>query len=250
MYGAASGTQCLCLACLVTQRRRGGSSTMGDQGLRAEYRSKDLRSVMSRRSSGICATYLSRWYPCLQSLTLAKAITVMIRDASSLEDLEDVISDWGSSFDHINVSAAFSKAAKLAGSRPASAQVLVLGLTRLWAAVQSNAGTWELANVLWASSKLRCRDKQLWGTTLEAFLQQRKTATCQELSNVAYALAVMANSNRGSVPGLTSTDVSEAITLMAEQVYLKATHPLLEGARSQELRNFLWACVKLRINPG
>lgn len=179
-----------------------------------------------------------------------RLITNIIKGSRSLPELEDVVIEWGSSFDHIHVSAAFVKAAKLAKSKSAAAYSVVGRLTVLWNTVQSDAQAWGLANVLWASSKLRLNSAELWSSTLAAFVQAADGAACQDLCNVAYALAVISNANKGAVPGVSRQDMESALGAIMEEVYIQVMHPLLEGVTAQDVANVLWAFGKLQFNPG
>jgi hypothetical protein len=124
----------------------------------------------------------------------------------------------------------------------------------MWDRMLPDAGPQALANVLWACGKLRYTSPQLWSSTLEAFMQRLQQndqrILCQNLSNVLYGMATAATGNRGKVPGTSKSAAEAAVAEVTERMRVLVTHPQLEGVKSQEISNTLWACAKLRISPG
>jgi hypothetical protein len=195
----------------------------------------------------------------LQGTALQKTITSSIREISSdsatgLLELEEVVSNWGSSFHFIATSAAFTKAANLRTVQPAAAQTLLNTLAGIWDSVLPDAGPQALANVLWACGKLRYLDEQLWKSTLEAILQQMQQGQLNmsglDVANILHGMANAAAANRGQVPGVPRADIEAAVVQIGACMQVLVTHPLLEGVTPQAISNTLWACAKLRINPG
>eukprot|EP00882_Tetradesmus_deserticola_P023367 GHRQ01025427.1.p2 GENE.GHRQ01025427.1~~GHRQ01025427.1.p2 ORF type:complete len:244 (+),score=91.77 GHRQ01025427.1:19-750(+) len=181
---------------------------------------------------------------------VTNSITRISNDsATGLQELEDVLQQWRPNFGFVQTSAAFVKAAKLEGLRLASARLLLDKLAGVWDTVLPYAETRQLSNVLWACGKLQYTNPQLWSSTLAA-VQQRLTAGQQDFIgvNIANMLHGLANvAAQGRVPGVAPADVEAAVRQLCECMRVMVTHPLLEGASSQ---NALWACAKLRINPG
>lgn len=175
-----------------------------------------------------------------------------------MQELEDVVTEWGSSFNYIHTSAAFTKAAKLAGSksaktaggRPAAATAVTGILVRTWDQLYAQSDAQGLANVLWACSKLRVVDAGLWKNSVEVFLGMVPAAGFQSLANVVYGLAVIAASNKGSVPGMSMGQVRQALTSIMEHAYVLSTHPSLDGIAPQGIGNMLWGCGSLGVYPG
>jgi hypothetical protein len=194
---------------------------------------------------------------CLQGSALQRTITSSIRDisddsATGLQELEDVVSEWGSNFNFIHTSAAIVKAAKLCRVQPAVAQPLLNTLAGIWDGVLLDAEPRQLANVLWACGKLRFLHQQLWSSTLEISLQQMQQGQ-HEVSglNVANVLVGMAYAaNKGQVPGVPRADLEAAVVQAGDCMRVLVTHPLLEGVDAQAISNTLSACARLRINPG
>jgi hypothetical protein len=84
-------------------------------------------------------------------------ITRRITQAEQLQELEDIVDEWGSSFDRIHTSASFVRAAKLVQRRhiqAASKWALLDRLAVIWEQLNGNAQQQGRANVLWACSKL------------------------------------------------------------------------------------------------
>lgn len=170
------------------------------------------------------------------------------------QQLQDVVDQWGSSFNFIHASAAFAKAAKLRYLEPMSAagRALLQSLAGTWTRVLPESDLQGMANVLWASSKLQYADEQLWSSTLAAFVEQlqqgrQEDSSCQEVSNVMYALASAAAANRGQVPGVPRPEVEAVMSQLLARMRVFVTHPRLEGVEPQQISNALWGCAKLRI---
>jgi hypothetical protein len=95
----------------------------------------------------------------------------------------------------------------------------------------------------------------VWSDTLAAYRQQQQAEaqsdkTSQQIAHVVYGLANMALANKGQVPGVPTTEVEAAVCELLEQMRVVVTHPQLPGVDPQDVSNTLWACAKLRINPG
>lgn len=170
------------------------------------------------------------------------------------QQLQDVVDQWGSSFNFIHASAAFAKAAKLRYLEPMSAagRALLQSLAGTWTRVLPESDLQGMADVLWASSKLQYADEQLWSSTLAAFVEQlqqgrQEDSSCQEVSNVMYALASAAAANRGQVPGVPRPEVEAVMSQLLARMRVFVTHPRLEGVEPQQISNALWGCAKLRI---
>jgi hypothetical protein len=189
----------------------------------------------------------------VQGPTLERTINGLISEAESLPGLADVVNEWGGSFSAINSNAAFNRAAKLAARKPAAAAELVGKLASIWLAVLATAEPRQMAGVLWASSKLKYKESVLWSSTLEAFmeqLQQQNAVVCLDLANATYSMGMIASINRRNVPGVSRDDVTAAVVKLCSQLKILTSAPQLNGVQPQHISNKLWACAKLRINPG
>jgi hypothetical protein len=112
--------------------------------------------------------------PWLQGSTLEKTITISIKQISNssstgLQELADIVDQWGSSFNYIHASAAITKAGNLQRVQPAAATRLLDTLAIIWGTLLPEADEQGMANVLWACGKLRYSNPQLWSSTLEIF---------------------------------------------------------------------------------
>jgi hypothetical protein len=185
-------------------------------------------------------------------------ITKRITQAEQLQELEDIVDEWGSSFDSINTAASFVRAAKILQRmhiQAASKWALLDRLAVIWEQLNEDAGQQARANVLWACSKLQYANSKLWSDTLAAFRDRRRAGeqddgTSQHIANVVYGLANMALANNGELPGVPRSEVEAAVCELMEQMRVIVTHPQLPGVDPQHIPNMLWACAKLRINPG
>jgi hypothetical protein len=194
----------------------------------------------------------------VQGSMLEKTITTSIKQISNssptaLGELEDVVDEWGSTFNYIHVSAAFAKAGNLQRMQLAAATRLLDRLAVIWDKLLPGADAQGMSNVLWACGKLRCINLQLWSSTLDAFLacyEDKGQHAPQQTANVLHGLANAALANKGQVPGVPRADVEAAVCQLLQLMRIRAMHPLLEGVSPQDLSNTLWACAKLRINPG
>ncbi|KAF6256471.1 hypothetical protein COO60DRAFT_106911 [Scenedesmus sp. NREL 46B-D3] len=139
--------------------------------------------------------------------------------------------------------------------KPAAVQPMLHQLAVLWAAQLPDATPRQLVNVLWACGKLKSKDTQMWSSTLGAYMQQlqhgqQEVVASQGICNVLHGLANAASANRGAVPGVDRADVDEAVMQLVEHMLVFVAHPSQEGVVPQDISNTLWACAKLRINPG
>jgi hypothetical protein len=178
-----------------------------------------------------------------------------IRNAETAQELSDIINEWSGSFDHIHTATAFHRASSLAQfDTPALRTRMLEQLAGIWQQQLPDAGEQELANVLWACSKLKYINPQLWSSTLAAFREQQlhgKQHAAQAIANVMYAMANLAALNKGEVPGVSKAEVTAAVCELGACMRLYATHPRLEDlVAPQAIANTLWACAKLRISPG
>jgi hypothetical protein len=193
-----------------------------------------------------------------QGTALSRMITKRITEAEQLQELEDIVDEWGSSFESINTSSLFVRAAKLLQRRqtPAASKWALLDrLAAKWEQQNDYANQRGRANVLWACSKLQFANPKLWSYTLAAFRQRLQAGdqddgTSQHIANVVYSLANIALTNKGQVPGVPSTEVEAAVRELLEHMRIVVTHPQMPGVDPQHISNSLWACAKLRINPG
>jgi hypothetical protein len=186
---------------------------------------------------------------------ITSSITRIRNDSpTGLQELADVVNEWGGSFGNKQVSAAIVKAAKLQRSRQAAGTPLLDRLAGMWYTQLQVAEPRQLGNVLWACGKLCYVNKQLWSSTLAVYsemLQHRsQNIPCQELSMVLWGMAPVASANRGVVPGLTRTEVEAVVCQVVERVRICVSYPLLEGVTPQNISNTQWAIAKLRISPG
>jgi hypothetical protein len=170
-----------------------------------------------------------------------------------LPELADVVHEWAGSFNFLNTSTAFYMAGRLAQRQPAAAQPLLDKLAGIWDEVMPAADAQAFANVLWASGKLRYTNQQLWRSTVPEFLQRmqrgfQEDVTSQDLANVLLGVTYAALANQGELPGMTAADTQAAVCQLAERMWVFATQPF--GTNPQHISNTLWACAKLRINPG
>jgi hypothetical protein len=173
---------------------------------------------------------------------------------TGLQELADIVNEWGNSFGYIQTSAAFVKTAKVRRLRSADARPLLDRLAGMSDGLLPVAEPRQLANVLWACGKLQYTNRQLWSSTLTALMKQLQQGDqdikCMDIANVLHGLANAAAVTKRGVPGVPAEQLTPAVCQLAECMRVHVTHPLLEGVNAQDIHNTLWACAKLRINPG
>jgi hypothetical protein len=180
-------------------------------------------------------------------LLQSKAITRLVRDASTLAQLGLVVLQHSSAFNAINVAAAFSRTSHILTNQQqqqqqgtdghsttaaADIQQLLQELSALWQQQLPQASPRELASVLLACSKLAIFDPDLWGNTVPALLRQQNDANSQDASSAAYALALAAAANEGGVPGLSGQQVTDAVSTLASRVHRIVTASLDDSSSS------------------
>jgi hypothetical protein len=101
----------------------------------------------------------------LELLTTKQIRQIDNSSSTGLEELADIVEQWGSTFNYIHTSAAFAKAANLRRAQPAAAVSLLHRLAGIWAQVLTDSDAQGMANVLWACSKLSYTSAQLWSST-------------------------------------------------------------------------------------
>jgi hypothetical protein len=181
---------------------------------------------------------------------------VQVDSTTALLELQNIVSQYGHSFTCINAATAFVKAAKLRHLKPPARAALLDELAGIWDHVLLDAEPRQLANVLWACGKLRYTNPQLWSSTLAAYLEllehSNQRSPCLELSSVLHGMATVAAANRGLIPGLSWFAAEAAVCQLVERTCAACSQgDVLPGDVSpQTVSNTLWACAKLRINPG
>jgi hypothetical protein len=164
------------------------------------------------------------------------------------------VDEWGGNFDYIHVAAAFTKAANLRRLAAAAAHPMLGKLAGIWGRVLPNAEPRALSNVLWASGKLQYSKPKLWSSTLDMIIAKIESREVDfvsvDIANTMHGLANMAAANRADVPGVGSAEVATAVKQLAAHMRILVLDPRLGGVEPQHISNVLWACAKLRINPG
>jgi hypothetical protein len=190
----------------------------------------------------------------LEASINSSIMQIHVASPTAFQELTNIVSQQGSSFGYINASTAMVKAAKLRHLQPAAAGPLLDALAGIWDSVLPDAEPRQLANVLWACGKLRYTNVQLWSSTLAAYMEvlqhNEQHIPCQELSSVLHGMATVAAANRGVVPGFSWFAAEEAVCQVVGRVCTCVSPPLQKAVSPQAISNALWACAKLRINPG
>jgi hypothetical protein len=174
-------------------------------------------------------------------------VTRDIQAAERLADLEDVVNEWGGSFDYIHISAALVKYSKLPHNQQAAGNKLLHVLLSKWRRQLELADPQACANVLWACGQLGSRnvDSATWDSTWQAFMQHWQQAYLagatagmkpQELSNTLWACAV-----------LRKQPAAEELQLLL-QCLLQPQ--VLSQATTQAIANTIWALGRLQQLPS
>uniref|UniRef100_A0A383V400 FAST kinase leucine-rich domain-containing protein n=1 Tax=Tetradesmus obliquus TaxID=3088 RepID=A0A383V400_TETOB len=249
---AVSSLVPLCAAAAAGKRPGSGSSAAVDSA--AGNKKPSSKQPKQRGGNTFYDNAPTEQGSALQPM-ITNSITQISDDSpTDRQELEEIVGEWGGSFNYIQVSAAFSKAAKLRSLRAAESRPLLNQLAVMWDSLLPNAEPRQLANVLWACGKLRYMNPQLWTSTLARYVQllqnSKQDIPSQELSSALHGMANVALANRGVVPGMAAPAVEAEVREIVKLVCKCATHPFLEGVSPQAISNTLWACAKLRINPG
>jgi hypothetical protein len=175
----------------------------------------------------------------VQGSALQRVVTSSIKQINSdsstgLQELEDIIDQWGSSFDFIHT-AAFTKAANLRKSQPAALRSVLDQLAGIWDTQLPLAGPQALSNVLWACGKLQYPNSQLWIDTLTAVLDQlqlhKQEVLCVDVANTLHGLGNVASVNKQVVLGVPRDEVEAAVMQLMQHMRALVTHPHLEGVK-------------------
>lgn len=188
--------------------------------------------------------------PCLpakQGSLIEPMMTKEIKQARSIQELEDIFDEWSGSMKFIQATATFNRAAHLTMKTPKLLPIAhqfvnkrVLGL---WQRVMPGAEPRNLASVLWSCGRLQYADESLWSETLQMFIQNLNSANSYDIANAVHGMASIAVVNNGMVPGLSRDDAETVIAECLGQFYVLVTHPYLEGIAAQDISNIIWACA-------
>ena len=162
-------------------------------------------------------------------------LTAQLQAANSPEQLLQLVQQHGGDFDHIHVSAAYTRAVKVCRQgvapqhRPAAAQQLLSLLHQLAAQQQQQCGARQLANIIWSCGHLRCRDTAM--LLLPVFLQAHnlQQAKPQHLSIVLWSVA----------------SLEQQLPPEQLQLVMAAVVKQLPEAKPQEVSNSLWAVATM-----
>jgi hypothetical protein len=200
----------------------------------------------------------------------------LINGATSLEQLVGLEQRHGSAFDAIHIATSFKRSANLArdlGQPPSDFYPL---MQRLWGRLQPQLGDCnmrELANIVWACSKVSFAEAPLLDECLEQLAGAGADANPLDLSNALYAAALLSRSKytmnkqhaQQLVEALVSQrqaakpqDVSNTLWVAAtmglslpEQQGRQLVEALVrqrQAAKPQELTNTLWAAANMGLS--
>jgi hypothetical protein len=163
-------------------------------------------------------------------------LTRRLQDAKSPEELLQLVQHHRADFDHIHVSAAYTRAVKICrneghpSQQPAAVQQLLSQLRQLATQLQQQCDVRGLANIMWACGRLR--DVDNFTGLLPVFLHARKLqqANTQNVSNVLLAAATL------------------QLELAAEQLQLLLQRfmEMMPRANSQDVSNTVWAVATMQ----
>lgn len=134
---------------------------------------------------GLEAQVVTALWTVMQNSPLEAMLTNKIKGADSLQEVEEIVLEWGSSFKGNQTTAAFNKAANKAGRNPTAVHKLVDQLVPISNRHSENTTVRNLASVLWSCGKLHCTDGSLWISTVELFVKKISTARPLDVANVA-----------------------------------------------------------------
>lgn len=167
-------------------------------------------------------------------------LTSLIKDASSIADLEQLEQQHGAAFSFIHTSAAFNTAAKVVRRPdPQQQQRLHRLFARLWQRLQTQldaCGTQALSIMFWSCSKVGYTDAALLNTCLARMVRMADGAAPQHLSNCVYGAALLCQARAQY-----RADEQQLLQLVAALVDKRSE------AWPQALSNTLWAAAVLQL---
>lgn len=224
-----------------------------------------------------------------------RQLTNRITTATDVYRLSSLLEQHGSSFNHVHVAAAITRLPKLAvrhRSEPEAQQLLQQLSQRFLQHVHTYSEARQYANVLWAISKLhkQASEPQANGSAhpaassgsgstsgrvvgaIEAELmaedcKKLRRSIPQELSNIAYGLAVLGHDKQAAIWQPVSSAAQQSTQSFKPQelanllwayakvgrrdtplfsIVVRAAVGKLPAFKPQELSNLLWACAAMR----
>jgi hypothetical protein len=163
-----------------------------------------------------------------------RLLTTWIKEAGSLDGLQQLEQQHGDSFNFIHTPAAFSRAAHIASAEqaPGSAHPLMARLSRRLQPQLDDCGARGLATIVWACGKAGFAEKELLDACLARLVQGAAAATPQALSNAAYGASLLWQ--HGYRIG--EQQAQQLVAALAEQ---------RQNADCQALANALWAAATM-----
>jgi hypothetical protein len=164
-------------------------------------------------------------------------LTTLIKEAGSLERLQQLEQQHGDSFNFIHTSAAFSRAAHIASSAeqaPGSAHPLMARLWRRLRPQLGDCGARSLANIVWACGKAGFAEKELLDACLARLVQGPASANAHDLSNTVYGASLLWE--RGY--RIDEQQAQQLVAALAEQ---------RRDANCQDVANALWAAATMGL---
>ena len=152
----------------------------------------------------------------MQGSRLAKQATTLLAKAESLVELRDILEEYALAINVVAIAAAMKRLSDLKASRNDQLQT-VRSIKRLAISRCSISDRKDLraaAHVLHHCVRLTCFDADLISTYFTAIVQQRSLGDVQSLSTAMYAVAMMAESTRGKVPGVPLQALRESFRLL------------------------------------
>eukprot|EP00878_Enallax_costatus_P017475 GHUV01018356.1.p1 GENE.GHUV01018356.1~~GHUV01018356.1.p1 ORF type:complete len:890 (+),score=363.92 GHUV01018356.1:326-2995(+) len=181
----------------------------------------------------------------LQLRSEPAVLTSLVKRCHSWQHLQHLFNTYTQHFNAVHVSAALTHLAQIQGpispleldQQPNGLKQLMRELTSAAAACIPDYGARQLANTIWAISKLGCGSKvprRLRNGYLTAFMQKLPGAAPQHISNVALAV--------GNMGWGTST--------VWQQNLLQAAESKRQFFKPQELVSLLYALPLLNVQPA
>jgi len=177
---------------------------------------------------------------------VSRMITKEITSCRQITELEDVCSKWEGRLNHINVSAALVRYAKL--SRGQNERALLKHLEGLWLGFLPEADLQGCANALWAGARLGVPDARFWSSTWEVFIRLvgKETSTGGTTGDVKGLLQPVSNALWACAKLHKQPDPDHLQLLLATLLQ----PPLLSAAKAQDIANTVWSLARLQQLPG
>jgi len=172
----------------------------------------------------------------LQGISITRLNSVL-KDATSLSELEQVEQQFGDMFDYIHISTAFTRCGHLASRAAAQSTSFHPLLPRLWHCLQpqlDDCDSQALGNIVWACGKAGYANADLLDSCIARLLEKAAAAKPQALANAVYSASLLQEHGY-------KINEQQALQLVVALMQKR------QDATPQALANTLWAAATMGL---